>query len=328
MSRLTLATLLFASLASIAGCGTDRAAEYSAPSQSAPATFSGQYPIRVVCTTGPVTDMLRNLGGDHVKVTGLMGPGVDPHLYKAVPSDIEQLSSADAIFYNGLHLEGRMADLFEDLAHRKPTFAVTHSLAEAKDKRLRTPPEFAGYYDPHVWHDPQMWADCAKYAAEELIKFDPTHRDEYITKRDAYLKQIEEADNYCREQLSAIPESQRVLVTAHDAFGYFCIRYNLTSMPLKGVSTEEEVTIGRMDEVIAFLVQRKIKAVFVESATAPQIVKALVEPCRRAGHEVKIGGQLYADALGSVESGAGTYLGMIKANVDTIVTALKMGSPH
>ncbi len=267
--------------------------------------------------------MLRNLGGEHLNVTGLMGPGVDPHLYKAVPADIEQLSSADAIFYNGLHLEGRMADLFEQLAKRKPTFAVTHSLVESKDQRLRTPPEFEGYYDPHVWHDPRMWADCVKYVADVLIEFDPTHRDDYVRNRDRYLKQLDEADRYCRDELTKIQPEQRVLVTAHDAFGYFCSAYGLTSMPLKGVSTEEEVTIGRMDEVIGFLVQKKIKAVFVESATAPQIVKALIEPCREAGHEVRIGGELYADALGSAESGADSYFGMIKANIDTIVTALK-----
>jgi manganese/zinc/iron transport system substrate-binding protein len=252
-----------------------------------------------------------------------MGPGVDPHLYRAVPADIERLAAADMIFYNGLHLEGRMADLFEDLSERKPTFAVTHALVEAKDRRLRTPPEFEGYYDPHVWHDPRLWAECVKYVANVLGEFDPLHRDDYFRNRDAYLKELDEADRYCREQLATIPEEQRVLVSAHDAFNYFCIAYGLTSMPLKGVSTEDEVTIGRMDEVVDFLVKRKIKAVFVESAAAPQIVRALIEPCRRAGHEVRIGGELYADALGPPESGADNYLGMIKANVDTIVSALK-----
>jgi manganese/zinc/iron transport system substrate-binding protein len=216
-----------------------------------------------------------------------------------------------------------MADLFEQLAARKPTFAVTQSLVNAKDKRLRTPPEFAGHYDPHVWHDPQMWAECAKHVAKVLAELDPKNSSDYARNGGEYLKQIDEADKYCREQLGAVPAEQRVLVTAHDAFNYFCTAYGLTSMPLKGVSTEEEVTIGRMDEVIEFLVKKNIKAVFVESATAPQIVKALIEPCRRAGHEVKIGGQPYADALGSADSGADNYVGMIKANVDTIAKALK-----
>jgi manganese/zinc/iron transport system substrate-binding protein len=322
--RTSVCIVLCLSLPSfISGCRQNLSTEHPESPKAAYEPFAGNYPMKVVCTTGPVADILRNVGGDHVDVAALMGPGVDPHLYKAVPSDIEQLDSADAVFYNGLHLEGRMADQFEQLARRKPTFAVTHSLVESKDKRLRTPPEFAGHYDPHVWHDPKMWSECVKYVGDVLAEFDPKHRDDYMRNRDAYLKQVDEADQYCRDQLAAIPAEQRVLVTAHDAFGYFCTAYGLTSMPLKGVSTEEEVTIGRMDEVIDFLVKKNIKAVFVESATAPQIVKALIEPCRKAGHEVKIGGELYADALGSADSGADTYLGMIKANIDTIVKAMK-----
>jgi manganese/zinc/iron transport system substrate-binding protein len=267
--------------------------------------------------------MLRNLGREHLRVTGLMGPGVDPHLYRPVTADIERLTQADIIFYNGLHLEGRMADMFERMSKRKPTFAVCQGLVDAKNPKLRKPPEFEGYYDPHVWHDPKLWAECVKYAAKMLGKTDPAHRDDYVKNAEAYLKQLDEADRYCRKQLETIPADQRALVTAHDAFNYFCAAYDLTSMPLKGVSTEDEVTIGRMDEVVEFLVNKKIKAVFVESAAAPQIVEALIRPCAKAGHEVRIGGELYADALGPKASGADNYLGMIKANVDTIVSALK-----
>jgi manganese/zinc/iron transport system substrate-binding protein len=307
------------------GCSNNSTADVQPDAARNPAvrTFSGNYPIRVVATTGPVTDLLKYVGGKHLAVTGLMGPGVDPHLYKAVPADIERLSAADMIFYNGLHLEGRMADLFEKLAGQKPTFAVTHALVAAKDKRLRKPPEFEGYYDPHVWHDPRLWAECVKYVVQVLGEFDPVHQKDYQSNGAAYLAQIAEADKYCREQLAAIPAEQRALVTAHDAFGYFCLAYDLTPMPLKGISTDEEVSIGRMDEVIAFLVGRKIKAVFVETAVAPRIVQALIEPCSEAGHTVRIGGELYADALGAEGSGAEDYVGMIKANVDTIVSALK-----
>jgi manganese/zinc/iron transport system substrate-binding protein len=285
--------------------------------------------INIVCTTGMVSDMVQNVGGKHVKVSGLMGPGVDPHLYRAVPADIERLAAAELIFYNGLHLEGRMAYLFEDLSARKPAFAVTQSLAEANDKRLRKPPEFEGYYDPHVWHNPKMWSECVKFVADKLIDADPTHQDDYIRNRDAYLAQLDEADRYAREQLSVIPEEQRVLATAHDAFNYFCHEYGLTSMPLKGVSTEDEVSIERMEEVIDFLVDRKIKAVFVESATSPKLVQRLVEGCKERGHDIEIGPNdgedflLYADALGPRGSGADTYPGMIRTNVDTIVSALK-----
>jgi manganese/zinc/iron transport system substrate-binding protein len=304
----------------IAGC---QDLSTTSPTPATSRIFAGQYPIKVVCTTGPVADMVRNLGGSHLDVTGLMGPGVDPHLYTAVPADIERLWRADMIFYNGLHLEGRMADQFDQLAKRRPTFAVTHSLVDSKDPRLRKPPEFDGYYDPHVWHDPRLWADCVKYVCHVLSEFDPAHREDYVRNRDSYLAQLEQADRYCREQLQTIPPEQRVLISTHDAFGYFCIAYGFTSMPLKGVSTDDEVSIGRMEEVAEFLVSRKIKAVFVETATSPQLMQALIERCRRSGHEVRNGGALYADALGPAESGANTYVGMIKANVDTIVSALK-----
>jgi manganese/zinc/iron transport system substrate-binding protein len=320
--------LLLVAVAALLGCRPEGAAKPSAATATN-RQFAGEYPIKVVCTTGPVTDMLRNLGGEHLEVTGLMGPGVDPHLYTAVSSDIERLDSADLVFYNGLHLEGRMAEVFENLSESRPTFAVTHSLVESKDARLRKPPEFEGYYDPHVWHDPKMWSDCVKYVASVLGEFDPQHREDYNKNRDAYLQQLEEADQYCREQLATIPSDQRVLVSVHDAFNYFCSAYDIVSMPLKGVSTEEEVTIGRMEEVVQYLVDKKIKAVFIESASKPQVVEALIEPCRQKGHEVRIGQSeeepyvLYADALGPAGSGADNYLGMIKANVDTLVSALK-----
>lgn len=315
--------LLAGALLGTSGCGpspADRPA--SDQPGKAPATRSAQGPIQVVCTTGQVADMLRNVGGEHVEVTGLMGPGVDPHLYRELPADIEKLSSADAIFYNGLHLEGRMADLLERLARRRPAFAVTESLVEADDPRLRKPPEFEGYFDPHVWHDPMLWADCVEDVAEKLATLDPAHRDDYQRNAAAYQAELAELDRYCRQQLATIADSQRVLVSAHDAFGYFCRAYEIESWPLGGISTEEEVSIGRMDEVIELLVDRNVKAVFVESAVAPRIVEALIEPCASRGHEVQVGGELYADALGPAGSGADTYVGMIRANVDVIVSAL------
>ncbi|MCI0334087.1 MAG: zinc ABC transporter substrate-binding protein, partial [Planctomycetes bacterium] len=178
--------------------------------------------IDVVCTTGPVADILRNIGGARLNVIGLMGPGVDPHLYRAVAADVERLNDADIIFYNGMHLEGRMADMFERLAERKPTFAVTQSLVDANNPKLRKPPEFEGYYDPHVWHDPKLWAECVKYVAKVLGENDPSHREVYVKNSETYLKQLEEADAYCREQLATIPPEQRALVSVHDAFNYFC----------------------------------------------------------------------------------------------------------
>jgi manganese/zinc/iron transport system substrate-binding protein len=306
------------------GCGAEPHADGDSTTPATAAmAFDGDYPIEIVCTTGQVADMLRNIGGDHVAVTALMGPGVDPHLYRESPSDIEKLSSADAIFYNGLHLEGRMTDVFEKLASRRPTIAVTDGLVAANDPRLRQPPEFEGYFDPHVWHDPKIWADCVRYATLQLSKLDPQHKDQYEQNAQAYIDQLAELDDENRAQLAEIPKQQRVLISAHDAFGYFCETYDIESMPLGGISTEEEVSIGRMDEVIDFIVDHKIKAVFVESAVAPRIVEALVEPCRKRGHEVKIGGELYADALGPADTPDSTYTGMIRANVRTVVDALQ-----
>lgn len=278
--------------------------------------------MKVVCTTGQVAEMVRRVGGEHVVVEALMGPGVDPHLYSPVPSDVKKLADADAIFYNGLHLEGRMADLFVQMARRKATFAVTEGLQVRSDKRLREPPEFEGLYDPHVWHDPLLWGDCASDVAERLAEFDPPHAAQYGRNADEYRAELKELDGYCRKELERIPPDRRVLVTAHDAFGYFGKSYGLEVHGLKGVSTEEEKDLGRQQEIQDMLVARKIPAVFVESAVAPKTVRALVEPCRAAGLDLQIGGELYADAMGPAGTDDETYAGMIRHNVRTIAEAL------
>lgn len=284
--------------------------------------FTGEYPIRVVCTIGQVAEMIRRVGGEHVEVAALMGPGVDPHLYSPVTSDVRKLSAADAIFYNGLHLEGRMADLFEQMAHTKATFAVTAGLQARDDKRLREPPEFAGLYDPHVWHDPILWGDCVRDAASMLAKFDPAHADDYQKNAAAYRAELAKLDKQCRAELATIPVERRVLVTAHDAFGYFGAAYGLEVFGLKGISTEEEKDLKHQEDIQRMLVERRIPAVFVESAVAKRTVEAIVEPVKAAGLDLKIGGELYADALGPSDSDAATYAGMIRHNVRTIVTAL------
>lgn len=321
--------LAFLGCGLVAAAGCIRVAEEGQARASATggsiaeSTFEGDYPIRVVATTGPITDMLRGIGGEHLDVTGLMGPGVDPHLHKALPAEVALLERADLIVYNGLHLEGRMADIFRNLAKKRPVMAVTDGLVAAKDPRLRKPAEFEGYYDPHVWHDPVLWSECVKYVRDRLQQFDTRNADDYAQNAESYLQELAAADAYARDRIATIPADRRVLVTAHDAFGYFCITYGLEAEALKGISTDEEVSIGRMDDLVELLVARKIPAVFVESAVAPRIVKALVEPCRERGHEVAVPTRaLYADALGGKDSGADTYIGMFRANVDTIVNAL------
>ncbi len=284
--------------------------------------FDGEYPIRVVCTTGQVAEMVARVGGEHVAVDALMGPGVDPHLYSPIASDVSKLTAADAIFYNGLHLEGRMSDLFVRMARDKATFAVTEGLQTRKDPRLREPPEFEGLYDPHVWHDPLIWADCVADVAAMLAAFDPTHADDYRANAEAYQAELAELDVSNREALAKIPKERRVLITAHDAFGYFGKLYDVEVHGLKGISTDEEKDLNRQEDIQQMIIERKIPAVFVESAVAPKTIQALVEPCRAAGWDLKIGGELYADALGPAGTDDATYAGMIRHNVRTIVAAL------
>jgi manganese/zinc/iron transport system substrate-binding protein len=215
-----------------------------------------------------------------------------------------------------------MASLFEKMARTKPAYAVTAGLVAGKDKRLREPPEFEGLYDPHVWHDPVLWADCADEVATRLAEFDPPHAADYRKNAEAYKSELKELDAFCREALASIPQERRVLVTAHDAFGYFGAAYEIEVFGLKGISTEEEKDLGHQEEIQRMLIERKVPAVFVETAVAPRTIQSLVEPCRAAGHELKIGGELYADALGPADSDDATYAGMIRHNVRAIAEAL------
>ena len=323
MTRLELALLLTVTITAL-GCEAGAEAEHAHVATAASAhRYTGDSPIRVVCTTGQVAEMIQRIGGERVAIEALMGPGVDPHLYSPIASDVRKLTAANAIFYNGMHLEGRMSELFVQMARSKATYAVTEGLQTRNDKRLREPPEFAGLYDPHVWHDPVLWADCVTDAAGMLAEFDPKHADEYRKNADAYRAELADLDKFCREEIATIPKERRVLVTAHDAFGYFGKAYDIEVHGLKGISTEEEKDLNRQEVIQDMIVSRKIPAVFVESAVAPKTIEALVEPCRAAGWDLKIGGNLYADALGPAGTDDATYAGMIRHNVRTIVAALR-----
>ena len=292
-------------------------------------TYQGEGPMTIFCTTGQVADAIRNLVGDRAQVVGIMGPGVDHHHYQVLPSDILALKRADMVFYSGLHLEGRMIETLESFVTQKPVVAMANILVERQDKRLRQPSEFEGFYDPHVWHDVALWADCVDYAAQRLATFDPAHADLYRQRAKAYRERLMELDTYCREQISSIPEERQILVTTHDAFGYFSMAYGLEAIGLKGISTEDEADFQHIDEVRDLIVSRKIPAVFVESSTPPALMRQLVELCAKAGHKLHVGltteEELYADALGPPDSGADTYEGMIRANVDRIVRGLRTG---
>jgi len=312
MVRWTSIVALALAAGLFSGCG-------ASPATTAPS--GGR--VRVVCTTGQVGDMLRQIGGEHVQVETLMGPGVDPHLYKATPADNRALKGADIVFYNGLHLEGRLADLLEKLAERRPVYAVTADLRTAGDRWLRKVVGSKDTYDPHVWFDVSLWARTVDYAAEKLMKHDPARAAEYRKNADRYIAELEALHQLCKQQLAAIPKEQRVLVTAHDAFGYFGDAYDVEVHGLQGISTADEADLAAVNELIELLAQRKIKAVFVESSVPARNVQALVEGCRARGHEVKIGGELYSDALGRPGTPEATYAGVVKYNLKTIVEALR-----
>ncbi|MBM3288773.1 MAG: manganese transporter, partial [Candidatus Hydrogenedentes bacterium] len=277
-------------------------------------------PMKVTCTIGMITDVARNIGGGHVAVTGLMGPGVDPHLYKATQGDLERLSGADLILYNGLHLEGKMADVLVKLARTVPTVQVTEGIPE---DQLREPPEFQGQHDPHVWFDVALWAKAAERIRDALIEADPAHRADYEASAAAYLAQLKETDMYTRNRIGEIPREQRVLITAHDAFGYFGRAYDIEVMGLQGISTAAEYGAQDLTRLVDIIVQRKIKAVFVESSISPKSIEALVRGVEGKGGTVKIGGQLYSDAMGAEGTPEGTYIGMVRKNADVIADALK-----
>lgn len=274
----------------------------------------------VTTTIGMIADVVKKVGGEHVEVTGLMKSGVDPHLYKASQGDIKKLEDADLIFYNGLHLEGKMVDIFEKMSKEKPTVAVTKDIPESE---LRAPDDGAYSHDPHVWFNVQLWITATKTIADELSKIDPDNEANYSKNAEEYIQQLEELDQYAKEQIATIPEQTRVLVTAHDAFGYFGEAYDIKVMGLQGMSTASEYGSKDVSSLRDYLVENKIKAVFVESSVPKKAIEAVIEGAKEQGHEVVIGGELFSDAMGEAGTEEGTYLGMVRHNVDTIVNALK-----
>ncbi len=278
------------------------------------------YPVQVLCTTGQVADLARNVGGRHVTVEALMGPSVDPHQYKATLGDRRKMEDADVIFYNGLHLEGRMTDALEDMGRRRAVHAVTAGIPRDK---LRKPEEFEGGYDPHVWFDVQLWMLCTDEVARRFIELDPEHEADYRESASSYKRHLKVLDVTSRNELAAIPKERRVLVTAHDAFGYFGQAYDIEVRGLQGISTADETDIASKQKLVDLLVERKVKAVFVESSVPHRNVENLIDLCDRRGHELKIGGELYSDAMGSEGTPEATYDGMFTYNVKTIVDALK-----
>lgn len=277
-------------------------------------------PLRVVVTTNIIADTVARVAGPDAEVEALMGPGVDPHLFKASESDVRRLAEADVIFYNGLHLEGKMGDILVKMARSRPVVAVAE---DVPDEALREPPEFAGLYDPHVWFDVSLWATAVDVIGEELARLDPDHADGYLQRAAAYGAELDELDRWVEEEMASLPAERRVLVTAHDAFGYFGRRYDVEVVGIQGISTLSEAGLRDVERVVDLVVERAVPAIFIESSIPRRTVEAVRAAARERGHDVAIGGELYSDSLGAAGTPEGTYVGTVRHNVNTIVGALK-----
>jgi len=292
------------------------------PVEAAPPS---RYPYKIATTVGMVGDIVRQVAGEKAEVTGIIGTGVDPHLYKPTRNDIAALHAADAVFYNGLMLEGKMADVLVKVASAgRPVYAVTKLLDE---KDLLEPVEFQGHYDPHVWMDVAAWSKAVEAVANSLSEFDPPNAAFYSSNAQRYRSELGSLQEYVRKVIASIPKKQRVLITAHDAFNYFGRAYDIEVRGIQGISTESEAGLEDINRLVDFMVQNDVPAVFVETSVAERNVQALVEGARSRGKNVKVGGSLFSDAMGAPGTYEGTYIGMIDHNATIIARALGGEAP-
>lgn len=287
-------------------------------SSDAPADLSNRQ-IRAVATTGMVADVVSSVGGARVQVTTLMGPGVDPHLFVPSEGDVTRLSSADMLFHNGLHLEARMGDVMKKMPGKVMSVAIAEAIEASK---LLSPEGYQGAHDPHVWFDVALWIATVDRVRDALIERDPPHADTYRANAETHRAKLTELDSYVRRQAATVPASRRVLITAHDAFGYFGRAYGFEVKGLQGISTATEAGAADVQELATMIAERQIPAIFVESSVPARAIEAVQEAVKARGWDVMIGGELFSDALGAQGSAEGTYDGMVRHNIDTIVTAL------
>lgn len=273
--------------------------------------------IRIVTTIAQIAEPLSVIGGDKVEVKSLMGPGVDPHLYAATQGDIKKLQGGDIVFYSGLHLEANMVKVFGQIGKERPVLAIGEAIP--KERLLRDP---KGATDPHIWFDIDLWKLALGAATEELKKYSEADAAYFEANKAEYFKRLDALKAEATEKLAEIPQERRVLVTAHDAFGYFGRMLGLEVVGLQGLSTEDEIGLSDIDNTIALLLKHGVPAVFIESSINPASIEAVIEGAKKRGLAVELGGQLYSDAMGAADTEEGTYVGMYRHNVDTIHEAL------
>lgn len=278
---------------------------------------SGKY--QITTTTSILADVVRNIVGDDFEVISLMGAGVDPHLYKASHGDISRLSSADVIVYNGLHLEGKMTDVFKKMESKHKLIAFTEGLDKRKVLAIDGD---AKVYDPHLWFSIPKWIKCIEQASTELQTLFPDKKKEIKTNTDGYLAELDSLDQWVRTKIEEVPSENRILITSHDAFQYFGQEYGVKVKGLQGISTLAESGLRDVTEMVNFIISDKVKAIFVENSVPKKALLSVQEGCKSKGHEVRIGGELFSDALGAERTPEGSYKGMIEYNVNTIVNAL------
>ncbi len=277
--------------------------------------------LKVVATTSQVADLIKEIAGNAIVLEGLMGAGVDPHLYKASEGDVTKFYNADAIFYSGLHLEGKLEDVFEKMRHQgKVTVAVSDAISKAD---LISSADFASSYDPHFWFSITQWKKAVTYVAGELSKLDTKNAEVYAKNAQLYIKKLTQLELNNIVQLEELPVEKRILVTAHDAFAYFGKTYDFKVVSLQGLSTATEAGVQDVQRLSDFIIKHNIKAIFIESSVPVRTVEALQAAVRAKNHEVVIGGTLFSDALGNPNTKEGTYIGMYNYNMKTIIKALK-----
>ena len=287
------------------------------------AEYKGKYPYKIGTTVGMIADIVKEVAGDKARVTNVIGTGVDPHLFNPTRSDVAVLLKSNIVFYAGLLLEGQMTDIFVKISRKRPVYAVTELLS---DSYLMHDAE-TNHSDPHVWMDVRGWMKAVEVVVGALAEFDPANADYYQKNAADYMKKLEQLDVYAKKVIGSIPADQKIMVTAHDAFRYMGRAYGIEVMGIQGLSTESEAGLKDINRIVDMLVKREIPAVFVESSVSDKNVKALLEGANSRGHGVKIGGELYSDAMGKTGTYEGTYIGMIDHNATTIARALGGQAP-